>query len=190
MIARCACGRPPDGDPARKPAVPGSPRQQLLVQLLARDGERLRNQARHHAPSVVDAEDAIQDACIVFLRHFTASPQAALPWMMVVVRHCAWKIAARRRGREAPIAPNPTDAFDPSGQLFALLDERPGPAEQLEGEELAERIELLEALKPDERTALVLFALGYSYRRSPPARAGLSPRSTDVSAKAAPPCVG
>ncbi len=149
---------------ATRPASPQCPatrRQQLLVQLLARDGERLRNQARHHAPSVVDAEDAIQDACIAFLRHFTASPQAALPWMMVVVRHCAWKIAARRRGREAPIAPNPTDAFDPSGQLFALLDDRPGPAEQLE---LAERIELLEALKPDERAALVLFALGYSYK--------------------------
>ena len=153
---------------ATRPASPqhqAAQRPRLLAELLARDGDRLRNQARHHAPSVADAEDALQDACFAFLRYFKASPEAALPWMMVVVKHCAWQIGARRRRHEAPIAPSPTDAFDPSGQLFALLDERPGPAERLECcEELAGRIELLDRLKPDERTALILIGLGATYR--------------------------
>ncbi len=140
-------------------------RARILVELLARDGARLRNQAARHSGGVVETEDVLQDAYVTFLRRFEAPPDAALPWLMVVIRHRAWQLAARRRRHEAPIAPHPTDAFDPSGHFFALLDERPGPAEQLERcEELARRIELFRALKPDERTALALFALGYSYR--------------------------
>ena len=46
----------------------------------------------------------------------------------------------------------------------ALPTDAPGPAERIEREELlSEQLQALSALKPDERRALGLFALGVSY---------------------------
>lgn len=140
-------------------------RRRLLVELFSRQGDCLHNQAFRHSCGLVEVDDVLQDACVIFLRRFEAPPDAALPWLLVVIRHCAWQLAARRRRHEAPIAPSPTDAFDPAEQLFGLPDDRPGPAERLESREwLILRIELFERLKPDERTALLLCAAGFSYR--------------------------
>lgn len=140
-------------------------RARLLAHLLSRHGDCLRNQAARHSGGVVEAEDVLQDAYVTFLRRFDAPPDAALPWLMVVIRHRAWQLAARRRRYQAPIAPSPTDALGPTEQLFAVIDDRPGPAERFERrEQLILRIELFDRLKPDERTALLLCAAGFSYR--------------------------
>ena len=146
---------------------PDAGRAALLDCLLHRYGANLRRQAAKNSSCSADAEDALQDACVQFLRSYSgpAELSAALPWLLLAVKHSAWKLGARRRRCEALVALSPTDA--PVGERPALtaLDERPGPAERAErSEHLAERRSALAQLKPDERTALLLFALGFSYR--------------------------
>jgi RNA polymerase sigma factor (sigma-70 family) len=120
---------------------------------------------RAHARRPADAEDALQDACLQFLRYYDGPPDQAILWMQVVVKRCAWAIARRAsRVREAGFQ-LPADGGEGETHEFEPLDERPCPAEALERDQLiAERLELLARLKRDERTALVLLALGYSYR--------------------------
>lgn len=154
---------------ASRPQLPDhdAGRAALLDRMLARHGARLRRQARYHSSCSTDAEDALQDACVQFLRSYNgpADLLAALPWLLLAVKHSAWKLGARRRRCEALVALSPTDAPDGERPALTALDERPGPAERTErSEHLAERRSALAQLKPDERTALLLFALGFSYR--------------------------
>ncbi len=150
--------QPPDHDAGRAA---------LLDRLLARHGAKLRRQAARNSSCSVDAEDALQDACVQFLRAYNgpADLSAALPWLLLAVKHSAWKLGARRRRCEALVALDSTGAPDGERPALTAVDERPGPAERAErSERLAERRFALARLKPDERTALTLFALGYSYR--------------------------
>lgn len=154
---------------ASRPQSPGpdAGRAVLLDRLLRRRGANLRRQARYHSSCSTDAEDALQDACVQFLRSYNgpADLAAALPWLLLAVKHRAWKLGARRRRREALVALSPTDAADGERPALTAIDERPGPLERCErSEHLASSIALLACLKPDERTAIVLFALGFSYR--------------------------
>lgn len=150
-----------------QPPGPDAARATLLDHLLQRHGARLRRQAARNSSLPVDAEDALQDACLRFLRSYNGPVDlsAALPWLLLAVKHSAWKLGARRRRCEALVALSPTDSSDGEQPTLTALDERPGPAERAErSERLAERRSALAQLKPDERTALLLFALGYSYR--------------------------
>jgi RNA polymerase sigma factor (sigma-70 family) len=150
-----------------QPPGPDAGRAALLDRLLHRHGARLRRQARRNSSSAADAEDALQDACIQFLRSYNAPLElsAALPWLLLAVKHSAWKLGARRRRCEALVALTCTDSADDERPALTVLDERPGPAERAERfEHLTGCIALLQRLKPDERTAIVLHALGYSYR--------------------------
>jgi RNA polymerase sigma factor (sigma-70 family) len=150
-----------------QPPGPDAGRAALLDRLLDRNGARLRRQAARNSSLAVDAEDALQDACLRFLRSYNgpADLSAALPWLLLAVKHSAWKLGARRRRCEALVALSPTDSSDGEQPTLTALDERPGPAERAErSERLAERRSALAQLKPDERTALLLFALGFSYR--------------------------
>lgn len=90
----------------------------------------------------------------------------ALRWMLLVVKRCAWAISERQRRHETRLELSCTDTAGDDGEptLLAIYD---GPDPQL----LAERTEqhaacaaLLARLKPDERAALLLLGLGYSYR--------------------------
>lgn len=140
-------------------------RAALLDRLLRRHDSKLRRQAARHSRRAGDAEDALHDACVQFLRRYEGPLElsAALPWMLLVVKRCAWTIGARRR-REV-VSLSPTDGFDPRHPTLALADDCPAPYECVErSEEIAERHSLFARLKPDERAALLLFALGYSYR--------------------------
>ena len=148
-------------------AGPAAGRAALLDRLLHRHGAKLRRQAGYHSNSAADAEDALQNACVQFLRSYNgpADLSAALPWLLLAVKHSAWKLGARRRRCEALVALCPTDSSDGERPALTALDQRPGPFERAErSEHLISRIALLGRLKPDERTAIVLFALGYSYR--------------------------
>jgi RNA polymerase sigma factor (sigma-70 family) len=154
---------------ASRPQSPGpdAARAALLDRLLHHHGARLRRQAARNSSRSADAEDALQDACVQFLRSYNAPLElsAALPWLLLAVKHSAWKLGARRRRCEALVALSPTDAPDGERPALIALDERPGPLERAErSEHLAERRSALAQLKADERTALLLFALGFSYR--------------------------
>ena len=163
MVARGACsGGRMAAQPKPKPA--GERRGQLLCRLLERDGAKLRSQARLHAQRPADAEDALQDACVQFLRYYDGPAEEAILWMQVVLKRCAWAIArrasrVRETGFELPSA-------DRDGEMRELVpvDDGLGPAEAVErNEAVSERFALLDRLKPDERTALLLLGFGYSY---------------------------
>ncbi len=164
MVARKACsaGRMAT-QPKRRPAT--ERRGEILCGLLDRDGPKLRRQARLHAQRPADAEDALQDACVQFLRYYDGAPEDALRWMYVVVKRCAWAIARRAsRTRETGFELPSADGDGEEREIIAV-DGGLGPAEMVERDEaVSERFALLDELKADERRALLLLALGYSYK--------------------------
>jgi RNA polymerase sigma factor (sigma-70 family) len=132
------------------------------------DGERVAAMLRDHRGTLLwiarrwsgsadDAEDALQRALEIYVRRLdTVDPATELAWLKVVVRHEAIDI------RRARAAGAPLDALD-------LAERLPAPdaavQERIEREEhLARSREALAQLKPDERTALLLKAEGFSYR--------------------------
>jgi DNA-directed RNA polymerase specialized sigma24 family protein len=140
-------------------------RRQLLEALLAANRGALERQAIRHSKRPEGAEEALQDACVQFLAHFEGDTiEHALPWMLLTTKRCAWAIAdAERRMPAERLAP--TDCADPDEQRWTAPDERPDtPTLAVRRAEHAETVRRFEALKPDERTALMLFGLGCSYR--------------------------
>jgi RNA polymerase sigma factor (sigma-70 family) len=163
MVARKACSA---GRMAAQPkAKPATQRGQMLCGLLDRDGAKLRSQARLHAQRSADAEDALQDACVAFLRFYDGPPEEALRWMYVVVKRCAWAIARRAsRTRETGYELPSADGAEEEREIVAI-EEGPGPAQAAEGSQPAsQRLAQLDELKHDERRALLLLGMGYSYR--------------------------
>lgn len=80
---------------------------------------------------------------------------------MVAVKHRAWALRAREVGS---VEVTTTDSLARGEPRVAALCERLGPAEGAERRErVSSRAALLPALKPDERAALLLLGLGYSY---------------------------
>lgn len=125
----------------------------MLEEVLRSDGEALRHHARRHAESDADAEDALADACVSFLRAYPGAPgEDAARYMMTVVRHAAWEIRKRRRlGAERELeASRPLDAAGATGAGDLLL-----PAD-------GELSALLSAISVEERKALLLMGLGYT----------------------------
>ncbi|HWW66543.1 MAG TPA: hypothetical protein VNY83_01035, partial [Solirubrobacterales bacterium] len=139
-------------------------RAQLLDQLLRTERGRLIRQARYHSRRAEDAEDALGDACVQFLRFYGGqADDHALRWMLLVTKRCAWAIRRKAMARESRyrlIAPEGEDELVEA----IIADDRSDAAELVErGEETATVLSLIEQLKPDERTALILLGLGCTY---------------------------
>ncbi len=147
----------------RTPAEQGA----LLERLLARHGALLRAQARRHSRDHHDAEDALQDAGVQFLRKFDGPGEDldyALKWTLVVVKHRAWELGRRVRheARRRVSPPREGRGEDPVQGLPAEAEQ--GPAQRLELRiELGRKVALFSKLKRDERIALTLVAFGYTY---------------------------
>lgn len=139
-------------------------RPEILEALLTTSTGMLRHQAFRHSRSNEGAEEALQDACLQFLRRYEGPPGLeALRWMQTTTKRCAWAIA-RHEQRRPRLALTSTDAVDEPAGAFAVPDERPGPSALAERrEEHAGIVDALASLKPDERTALILLGLGCSY---------------------------
>jgi RNA polymerase sigma factor (sigma-70 family) len=123
----------------------------MLEEVLRSDGEALRRHARRHAESDADAEDALADACVSFLRAYPGAPgDDAARYMMTVVRHAAWEIRRRRRlaAEKELEASRPPAAVADVGHLLIPAD--------------GELSALLSAIDAEERKALLLLALGYA----------------------------
>ncbi len=135
----------------------------VLAEVLAHSELALRRQAARHASRPDDADDALQEACVRFLRRYRGEPGSdATRWLMTTVKRCAWEIGrSTARRHTAPVELTTTDAFDPERRPMRVRCWRRGPAEHAE---LAGDLAALEELKPDERTALLLLGCGYSYR--------------------------
>lgn len=140
-------------------------RAEALNELLTRHRPALQHQAARHAPRPAEAEDALQDACVQFMRAYDGPPgRDALRWMMLVVKRCAWGIGERepptdRRALSVTDAPS-----DGGNALIMLVEDGPDPHETVERSERCRAdLAAVDRLKPDERTALLLLGLGYSY---------------------------
>jgi RNA polymerase sigma factor (sigma-70 family) len=160
MVARFACaGGRMASQPQNQRSQRGS-RGEILEELLAFERSSLSRQARAHSKRAEDAEDALSEACVQFLRFYDGPPgRDALRWMLVVVKRCAWEIS---RGSKSHVA---VDARSKGDVAPLVREERSGPAELVERfEEAARMAKLIEALKPAEREALILLGLGYSYK--------------------------
>ncbi|HXV05529.1 MAG TPA: RNA polymerase sigma factor [Solirubrobacterales bacterium] len=135
----------------------------MLDRLLRTERGRLMRQARSHSRRPADAEDALSDACVQFLRFYEGPPgEDALRWMMLVTKRCAWAIGRKVAARESRHRMSARDQTDEA--LEAIPDDHFGTAELAERREETRRAaELIEQLKPDERTALILLGLGCTH---------------------------
>ena len=140
----------------------------ILADALTRSEASLRRQAARSARCPEDAEDALQDACLEFLRHYDGpSGESAVRYLMVSVRRRARALdaTAYRRRHAARLEVTTTDAPFREAPRIAVICERPGPLERIEREEQLRRFAgALGELKPDQRTALLLLGHGFSYR--------------------------
>jgi len=143
-------------------------RAQILDDLMRAKKRRLWSQARRFSASDQDADDALEDACLAFLRYFRpdADPHLPVNWMLTTVKHAAFRIHGRnvrlrQRDPESEI-PFLSDTFwqnDVADPVATLVEE------QVEDREWVRTCgRLLTELKPDERTALSLIGFGLSYR--------------------------
>jgi RNA polymerase sigma factor (sigma-70 family) len=130
----------------------------IAERLYSQQRQRLLAIARRNCADADDAEEALQDAFVLFIDHFDPAGEApALPWLTLTLKRRCWALYARRRQGPRPLA---------NGRLERLagLGLR-APQELCEVAEEATRLRRdLAALKPDQRRALALLALGYTYR--------------------------
>jgi len=135
-------------------------RRTILTELLEVNRSRLLRQAQAHSRTSHDAEDALADACIQFLRFYDGPTGVnALRWMQVVVKRCAWKIS-RRRSQVTDVVLGGLEDI-----ATATRAATSGPEELIERrDETLRTAQLIATLKPAERDALLLLGLGYSYQ--------------------------
>ena len=136
----------------------------MLDRLLRAERGRLARQARFHSRRHEDAEDALNDACVQFLRFYDGpAGEDALRWMLLVIKRCAWAIRRKARARDSRFRMSVRER-ESEGLEAIVPDNRVGPAELVErAEETSKVFALVEQLKPDERTALILLGLGCTY---------------------------
>jgi RNA polymerase sigma factor (sigma-70 family) len=121
-------------------------RPQLLALARANSGDR------------DDAEEALQDAFLLFIERFDpAAGSPPLPWLTLTLKRRCWALYGQRRRRAHPA--------DQVLLEHAAEDSPRSPEELCEvGEKAARLRHDFAVLKPDQRQALTLLALGYSYR--------------------------
>lgn len=140
-------------------------RAAILDELMRSHRRELRGQAYTHSAKNQNVGDALDDAAVAFLRFYKGGPgDEALRYMLVCVRTAAWEIDRRRRLVERHDQALFFDRGSAEDRFRRFPDHRVDPQEQIERLELTEvRKDLLAQLKPDERTAIAMFAYGFSY---------------------------
>lgn len=134
---------------------------ELAENLYVEHRTRLLAVARRNCANTDDAEEALHDAFILFIDHFDPTGEAPpLPWLTLTLKRRCWAIYGQRRRQARPGGRRPVSALrgHPDGRGRA-------PEELFEvAAEAAKLRRGLDRLKPDERRALGLLALGYTYR--------------------------
>lgn len=132
----------------------------ILEQALVEGRAALRRQARRHSPGEAEAEEAMQEASIDFLRLYDGPAGVdAVRWLQVAVRHRAWELGQKHRRHASRRAGGWREG--PACQLAAAGADAGERAERAEAVE--QFFAALGQLKPDERMALLLLGLGCSY---------------------------
>jgi RNA polymerase sigma factor (sigma-70 family) len=128
----------------------------LAGELYPANQRRLLAIATRNSPTPQDAEEALHDAFALFIQNFDPDSDAPpVAWLTLTLKRRCW--AAARH--QLPLQPNDQDTLSgpPNHQT---------PTDELV--ELAHEATLIrrafQTLKPQERRALSLLALGYTYR--------------------------
>jgi DNA-directed RNA polymerase specialized sigma24 family protein len=136
--------------------------RRLATELYREKRSYLLSIARANATGNADAEEALQEAFIAFIRHFDPDRGAPpLAWLTLTLkRQCG---AKRRKAHLDRYVGQ--EAERGGGELGFVLESIPSPTSGTE--ELAvkrdEARRRLGRLKPDQRAALLLQAAGFSY---------------------------
>jgi RNA polymerase sigma factor (sigma-70 family) len=138
----------------------------LLAELIANCGVLLLRQAQKHSQLPDDAEEALQSGFALFIERYTSRGEP-LAWLQTTIKREAWRIGRRaHRRREVAITAAPRrDGKGTVDLSDAFADSAAGPDERAEAHDHDERRRgaINDVLKTDERIALLLFGMGYSY---------------------------
>lgn len=138
--------------------------QTLAEQLYSTHHPRLLTIGRRNCPNLEDAEEALQDAFVLFINHFDPSSDAPpLAWLTLTLKRRCWACYRRQqflrqieKNKDSQTtAANKPEAIDYShlpDELASIADD------------IVKTKKLLSQLKKDERRALSLLAIGYSYQ--------------------------
>jgi RNA polymerase sigma factor (sigma-70 family) len=136
----------------------------LAERLYAIHRTRLLAIAKRNSASIEDAEEALQDAFILFIDHFDPNDDSPpLAWITLTLKRRCWALYKHQRHSWAR-APTLGQSTARSARVESLADWKPRPDEVAElNEDMETMRHRLASLKPDQREALGFFALGYSY---------------------------
>jgi RNA polymerase sigma factor (sigma-70 family) len=137
--------------------------QALAEQIYAAHRARLLAIARRNSASAEEAEEALQDALVLFIERFDPEGDSPpLAWLTLTLKRRCWALYRlqqqsweRRSSRDCDRCSDIKLLGGPNRDPDDLLDR---------GEEIAAIRDRLATLKRDERRALSLLAFGYSYR--------------------------
>jgi len=117
--------------------------------------------ARRNCSNNSDAEEALHDAFLFFIRHFEPDGEAPpLAWLTLTLKRECWRRQKTERSKSKQ-----TENKEAVAVSEKVIDPRRLPDEIAEARErVLEAKKLLMQLKENERRALWLFAVGYSYR--------------------------
>ncbi len=137
--------------------------QALAGQIYDAHRSRLLAIAKRNSDSGEQAEEALQDAFISFIEHFDPkSDSPPLAWLTLTLKRRCWALyRLQRRGWQQRSERDGKRCSD--AELLAGPSQRPDDLLDLAEEVVVIRSQLA-SLKPAERRALSLLALGYSYR--------------------------
>lgn len=149
-------------------AAPERPRsrrarsEELAEQIYAAHRSRLLAIARRNC-AVEEAEEALQDAFILFIERFDPGGAAPpLAWLTLTLKRRCWELGRRRQRTWTLCGEHHPEGCPDPGRL---ADAHRHPDELLDlTEEVASVRSQLATLKRDERRAISLLALGHSYR--------------------------
>jgi RNA polymerase sigma factor (sigma-70 family) len=117
--------------------------------------------ARRNAATDADAEEALQEAFLSFISHFDPDgPAPAIAWLTLTLKRACW---SRTRRQWTSVNPG----ADGSQLEVPTMDIPPSSTSSLPSERVEDTLEAraqMARLKPDQRKALILLGLGYSYR--------------------------
>jgi DNA-directed RNA polymerase specialized sigma24 family protein len=142
-------------------------RERQLAEFFSANAHRLHRAIETRAHGICDAtiEDACQTAWTILVRREdTTLDQRGLSWLISVALHQAFRLA-RDEWTEAPAGGFlPLTRASQPGELPEPATDGPDVEDQIAARvQLAERREDLRRLKPQDRLALYLKGLGYSY---------------------------
>jgi RNA polymerase sigma factor (sigma-70 family) len=139
--------------------------QALAGHLYTAHHRRLLAIGKRNSPSTEDAEEALHDTFILFINHFDPTAGAPpLAWLTLTLKRRCWATYRRQQllHRQQPLPHADPTANDTSNEL---LDPSRLPDElAVVSANVSEARHKIDQLKPDERRALSLLAIGYSYR--------------------------